>query len=100
MVSPFYLLIILPVSFLQSPGTEFTQRLALIPIVNVTMMFREAIGGVFHWRLIGTTVAVEVVCVTVAVRIATTILSQEDVVTGSYSGSFGKFFKERLLRRA
>ena len=100
MVSPFYLLIVLPVSFLQSPGAEFTPRVALIPIVNVTMMFREAIAGVFHWRLIATTVAVEVVCVTVAIRVAATILNQEDVVTGSYSGSFGKFFRERLMNKA
>jgi sodium transport system permease protein len=100
MVSPFYLLIVLPVSFLQSPGAEFTPRIALIPIVNVTMMFREAIAGVFHWRLIGTTVAVEIVCVTLALRVAAQILNQEDVVTGSYTGSFGKFFKERLMKRA
>jgi sodium transport system permease protein len=100
MVSPFYLIIILPVSFLQTPGIEFTRRLAFIPVVNVTMMFREAISGVFQWPLIGITVAVEVVCVVVALRIAAVILSQEDIVTGSYSGTFSKFFKERLLNRA
>jgi len=100
MVSPFYLLIVLPVSFLQTPGIEFTQRRALIPIVNVTMMFREAIAGVFHWRLIATTVAVELVCIIAALKIAAKILSHEDVVTGSYSGTFGKFYKERLLKKA
>jgi sodium transport system permease protein len=100
MVSPFYLVIVLAVSFLQTPGTEFTPRLALIPIVNVAMMFREAIAGVFHWRLIGTTVVVELVCVIFALRIAAAILSHEDVVMGGYSGTFGKFFKERLLKRA
>jgi sodium transport system permease protein len=100
MVSPFYLLIVLPVSFLQSPGAEFTSRLALVPIVNVTMMFREAIAGVFHWRLIAITVAVEVTCVVAAIKIASAILNNEDVVMGAYSGTFGKFFKERLMRRA
>src|SRR5207249_2122603 len=98
MVSPFYLLVILPASFLQSPGLEFTPRLALIPIVNVTMMFREAITGTFHWRLIGITVVVELLCVAVALKLASIILAHEDVVTGSYSGSFVKFFKERLFR--
>ncbi len=99
MVSPFYLIIILPVSFLQTPGLEFSTRMALIPVVNVTMMFREAITGVFHWPLIALTVAVEIVCVGIALKLATTILGNEDVVTGSYQGSFGKFFKERLMKR-
>jgi sodium transport system permease protein len=100
MVSPFYVIIILPVSFLQTPGTEFSLKLALVPVVNITMMFREAISGVFHWQLIGVTVAVEAICIIVALKIATTILSNEDIVTGSYQGSFGKFFKERLLQRS
>ncbi len=98
MVSPFYLIVILPVSFLQTPGLEFSTRMALIPIVNVTMMFREAITGVYHWQLIGITVVVELVCVAVALKLASMILVHEDVVTGSYSGSFGKFFRERLFK--
>jgi sodium transport system permease protein len=99
MVSPFYLIIILPVTFLQAPGTEFTMRLALIPVVNVALMFREAISGVFQWPLIATTIVVESLCIALGLKIATTVLSHEDVVTGSYSGSFGKFLKQRLLRR-
>jgi len=99
LVSPIYLAIIMPVMFLQAPGTEFNSRLAMIPVVNVTMMFREAITGVFHWPLIGITVLVEVVCLILALKIATTILSHEDIVTGNYNGTFGKFLKERLLRR-
>jgi sodium transport system permease protein len=99
MVSPFYLIIILPVTFLQAPGTELTMRLALIPVVNVALMFREAISGVFQWPLIATTIVVELLCIALGLKIATAILSHEDVVTGSYSGSFGKFFKQRLMRR-
>jgi sodium transport system permease protein len=98
MVSPFYLIIIIPVSFLQTPGLEFSTPLALIPVVNVAMMFREAITGVYQWPLIGITVLVELLCVGGALKLASLILAHEDVVTGSYSGSFGKFFKERLLR--
>ena len=43
------------------------------------------------------TVSVETLCVILALMLATTILSREDIVTGSYSGTFGKFFKERFL---
>jgi sodium transport system permease protein len=99
MVSPFYLALILPIMFLQTPGIEFTSRLALVPVANVTMVIREAIQGVYHWPQIGITLAVETACVIVALRIAMSIMQHEDFVMGSYGGSFGKFAKERLLRR-
>jgi hypothetical protein len=49
--------------------------------------------------MIGITLAVEAVCVAVALRVAMLILKHEDFVMGSYSGTFGKFAKERLLNR-
>jgi sodium transport system permease protein len=99
MVAPFYVALIMPIMFLQTPGIEFTRRLALIPVANVTMMIREAIQGIYHWRMIGITLAVEAACVALALRVAMLILKHEDFVMGSYSGSFGKFAKERLLNR-
>lgn len=99
LVGPFYIALIMPIMFLQAPGIEFTARIALIPVANVTMMIREAMQGIYHWRLIGITVGVEVACVIIALRIAMLIIQHEDFVMGSYSGSFGKFAKERLLRK-
>ncbi|MFH1175807.1 MAG: ABC transporter permease [Acidobacteriota bacterium] len=99
MVTPFYLLIMLPVMFLQVPGIEFTIPLALIPIVNVAMMVREAIAGTFHWLQIGLTLGVEIATIAACLWLATAILRFEDVVIGSYGGSLGKLVKERLLKR-
>ena len=99
LVTPFYLAMILPIMFLNNPALEFTPALAMIPVANVTMMFREAIQGIYHWPLIGLTIVVETVCVAVALRIAMVIVQHEDFVMGSYGGSFGKFARERLLRR-
>jgi sodium transport system permease protein len=99
MVSPFYIATFVPVLFLQSPGIEFTPILALIPVVNVAMVFREAIAGTYHWPLIGLTLIVESLCIVLALALATAILRYEDFLLGSYSGSFAKFLKERLLRR-
>ena len=97
MVSPFYIAIFMPVLFLQAPGLQFTTGLALIPIINVAMVFREAIAGTFHWHLIGITLAVEMLCITVALWLAMTILRYEDFLIGSYGGNISKFIKERLL---
>ena len=98
MVSPFYIALIVPVMFLQTPGLEFTPTLALIPVANVMMMIREAFQGTYHWRPIAITLAVESICILAALRLAMLIIQHEDFVLGSYSGSFGKFVKERLLR--
>ena len=38
-------------------------------------------------------------CVVLALRVAVLVIQHEDFVMGSYSGSFGKFAKERLLKR-
>jgi len=99
LVTPLYLAIIMPIMFLQSPGIEFTPRLALIPFVNVTMMTRQAIQGIYNWPLIGLTLAVQAICILAALKIAGAIVKYEDFVVGSYGGSFGKFFKERLLKK-
>ena len=97
MVGPFYIALVLPILFLQTPDFAFTPRLALIPVANVVMMIREAVQGVYHWRSIGVTLAVECVSIIVAVRIAVLIIQHEDFAIGTYNGSFGKFAKEWLL---
>ncbi len=99
LVSPLYVAIFMPAMFLQFPGIQFTPVLAVIPVVNVVMVFREAIAGVFQWRLIGITLAVELLSVLLALRLAATILRYEDFLVGSYDGSFGRFFKERVIGR-
>src|SRR5262245_6423634 len=98
MTSPFYIALIIPVMFLQTPGLDFTPRIALIPVANVMMMIREAFQGVYHWQPILITLAVEAACVVLALRLAMLVVQHEDFVMGSYNGSFGKFLKERLFK--
>ncbi len=99
LVSPFYAVLMVPLMFISTPGTEFTTKLALMPMVNVTMMFREAIQGVYHWRLIGITIAVELVCIAAAMYIATSLVKFEDLITGTHSGSIVKFIRARIQRK-
>jgi sodium transport system permease protein len=99
LVSPFMIVFILPLMFIQSPSQEFTTKVAFIPIVNVAMMFRQAIVGQYNWLSIAITVAVEAVCVIAALKIATTIVEYEDFITGNYNGTFLKFVRQRILRQ-
>jgi sodium transport system permease protein len=100
LASPFYIALVLPILFMQAPGQEFTLMFALVPVVNIMMMFREAIQGTYRWPLIGVTVFVELISVAVALRLAVAVLHHEDFVTGTYAGTFGQFLRKRLLKRA
>jgi sodium transport system permease protein len=99
MITPFYMLILLPAVFLQAPGIRFSPALACVPMVNLTLMIREALSGVFHWGAIGLTLLVSTALIAIAVRLAAFVLQFEDVMLGSYGGSFFKFCRERLFRR-
>ena len=94
MIMPFYMLTIVPIVFLQVPGIKFTLPLACVPIVNVTMMVREALSGVFHWPQIGAAVASSLVVIALCLRLATFLLQFEDVVLGSFNGNLHKFIQQ------
>jgi sodium transport system permease protein len=98
MITPFYMLTIVPIVFLQVPGIKFTLPLACVPIANVTLMVREALSGVFHWLPIGVTVASSLLVIALCLRLATFLLQFEDVVLGSFNGSFNKFIQQRLRK--
>lgn len=99
MVGPLYMLCILPVMLVQSPDLELTPKLALAPIANVVLMFRELLSGIYKWPLIGLTLVAQTVMVALCLALARYVLSFEDILIGSFNGSFGKFFKGRILRR-
>ncbi len=99
MIGPFYIALFLPVMFIQAPDIAFTPVLAAIPVVNVAMMFREAIAGVYQWPLIGITVAVELLAVSLALLLASRILQHEEFLLGGYTGGLGRFIKDRFFKR-
>lgn len=84
---------------MQAPGLKLSFALALVPIVNVTLMVREALSGTYHWPQIGVTCLSSLVAVAIVVRVATALLKVENLMVGSYNGSLLKFFGEKLRRR-
>lgn len=92
-------MILVPAVFLQFPGLELTTWLACVPIINVCLVFREALGGVYHWPQIGLTLVMEVLYIWIILQIAAAITRYEDIMTGSYEGGLTGYLKHRLLRR-
>lgn len=99
MIMPFYLLVLLPIVFLQVPGLELTLPLALVPVVNITLLVRGAISGTLGWPAAGVAVLASFLVIAVCVRFSAFILKFEDVVSGSYGGSLAKFMRERIFSR-
>lgn len=99
LVSPFMIAFVLPLVFIQSPSQEFTTKIAFIPVVNVAMMFRQAIGGYFDWKPIAITVAMELFFVTAALKLATTLVEREEFMMEGPGGAFRRFAR-RWTRRA
>jgi sodium transport system permease protein len=52
-LGPLMFVVILPAMASFIPGIELNTRLALIPVLNVSLMAKEVLGGNYDWPLIG-----------------------------------------------
>lgn len=100
MVSPVFYLVFLPI-LLGGEATDvnLSVNTALVPLLNVSMMIRDAIRGTFVWEGIAVTLVVSLAVVAVLLLLARRILSFEEFLTGSFEGSFWRFAKQRLFAR-
>ena len=101
-ITPFYMILLAPLVFLQVPGIKLSPAVALLPVVNLTLMVREAVSGTFHWPAIGVTLLVSLALIALFIRLATFILQFEEALAGASGGSLVAFLKQRLkpARRA
>lgn len=51
-ISPLMMVVVLPAMAALLPGFDLNLRLALIPILNVSLVSKEVLSGTFHWGLI------------------------------------------------
>ena len=98
-ITPFYMVILLPAILLQSPDLVLTERLALVPVVNVVLLLRAAIQGSVPLVAGGITLASMAVTVAFAVMFAQWVMRREDVLLGSAGEGLGGFLKKRLQAR-
>ena len=84
-----------PAMFLSTPGIHLTLPLALVPVVNIALVVREAISGTRQaaGNSGGRALATLAVIVASSWRLARYVLACENVVVGSYSGSLVTFLK-------
>lgn len=99
MVTPVYWLALIPVLMGNSEDMHLSLGTAVVPIVNVTLMIRDALNGIVNWLLVAETFFVLVAVVAACLALARNILRFEDFLLGSYDGSFWRFVRERLMTR-
>lgn len=79
-VSPLIVVIILPAVIGMLPGVELNARLALVPILNVSLISKELVSGVWHWHLIALIFGSSCLYAAAALAWAVRMFNREDVL--------------------
>lgn len=79
-VSPLIIVIILPAMMGMLPGVELNARLALVPILNLALVSKELVSGVFHWNFLALIFASTCVYAAAALAFCVRMFNREDVL--------------------
>ncbi len=79
-LTPMTFLVILPAVASLLPGVELNAKLALIPILNTSLVSKEIITGTYHWNYIALIFASSCVYAAAAMFLAVKMFQREDVL--------------------
>lgn len=79
-VSPLIVVILMPAMIGMLPGVELNWRLALVPILNVSLASKELVSGVWHWDLLVLIFGSTCLYAGVALALAVRMFQREDVI--------------------
>lgn len=79
-VSPLIIVIIMPAMLATLPGIELNAKLSLVPILNLSLVCKEMLSGVWHWPYIGLIFGSSCLYAAVALGFAVKMFNREDVM--------------------
>lgn len=79
-VGPMVIFVIMPAVVGMLPGIDLNARLALVPILNLSLVCKEMLSGVWHWDYIGLIFGSSCVYAAVALALAVKMFNREDVI--------------------
>lgn len=79
-VGPLVVLVILPAVMGMLPGVELNARLALVPIMNLSLVCKEMLSGVWHWPYIALIFGSSCAYAAGALFLAVRMFNREDVI--------------------
>jgi len=79
-VGPMIFVVIMPAVVGMLPGIDLNARLALVPILNLSLVCKEMLSGVWHWNYIGLIFGSSCLYAAIALGIAVKMFNREDVI--------------------
>jgi len=79
-VAPMIFIVILPAVLGMLPGIDLNARLALVPILNLSLVCKEMLSGVWHWNYISIIFGSSCVYAGIALALAVRMFNREDVI--------------------
>lgn len=79
-VSPLIIVVIMPAVLGLLPGIELTAKTALVPILNLSLVCKEMLSGVWNWSFIGLIFGSSCVYAAVALAFCVKMFNREDVM--------------------
>jgi sodium transport system permease protein len=79
-LSPLMLVVVLPVVAALLPGVELNRGLALVPVLNTSLISKEIIAGTYHWDYIALIFLSSCAYAAAALGIAVALFQREDVL--------------------
>jgi sodium transport system permease protein len=79
-LTPMTFLIIIPAVAAMLPGVELTPKLSLVPILNVSLLCKELVAGIYHWNFIALIFASTCVYAAIALFLAVKNFQRESVL--------------------
>jgi sodium transport system permease protein len=79
-LTPMTIVVVIPAIASMLPGVELTPKLALIPILNVSLLCKELVTGTYHWNYIAIIFLSTCVYAAAALFLAVKMFQREDVL--------------------
>jgi len=79
-ISPLMIVVVLPAVAALLPGVELNTTLALVPVLNTSLVCKEIITGTYHWEYIALIFASSCIYAAAALAIAVKLFQREDVL--------------------
>ncbi|HLJ22927.1 MAG TPA: ABC transporter permease [Candidatus Acidoferrales bacterium] len=79
-ISPLMILVVMPAIAALLPGVELNSALALVPVLNTSLVSKEIITGTYHWDFIALIFLSSSVYAVLALAIAVKLFQSEDVL--------------------
>ena len=79
-LAPLMIVIIMPAVIGMLPGIDLNVRLAFVPLLNLSLVCKEMLSGVWHWNYIAIIFVSSCVYAAVALGLAVKMFNREDVI--------------------